>query len=106
MELPPSSKHRLKRPLQGLQSLIAFSFDIRQVQWMKLEETLSSDHYIVGSITRRQKTPVKMGQAKITYWTAFTDHEVRGIQDIEKWTKHDIDTLVKHTKAETQHLPS
>ncbi|KAH6925902.1 hypothetical protein HPB50_011817 [Hyalomma asiaticum] len=70
-----------------------------KVQWMRLDETLGSDHYIVHLVIQRYKTPLITGQAKITDWTAVRKHDVPDVQDIEEWTKQFLDMVAKHTKT-------
>lgn len=54
------------------------STSIKNPEWMCMDENLGSDHYIVQTIIPHHKTPLRIGQAKITDWNAFRSEEKRG----------------------------
>lgn len=79
---------------------LTFSKGIRQIEWTRLEETLGSDHYIIQTELRHNKTPLRTGQAKITDWTAFRKVEhPADMDDIEEWTRQVMEEVTKHTKT-------
>ncbi|KAH6930660.1 hypothetical protein HPB50_016291 [Hyalomma asiaticum] len=63
---------------------LTVSFGIRQVHWMRLDESPGSDHYILHLVIQHYKTPLKTDKAKITDWTAFRKHDIPDIQDIDE----------------------
>nr|XP_050030525.1 uncharacterized protein LOC126526712 [Dermacentor andersoni] len=79
---------------------LTFSTGLRQVEWSRLDETLGSDHHIIQTEIMHHKTPVRLGQAKITDWPAFRkDEHPRSLEDIEEWTKNVMDLVTKYTKT-------
>ncbi|KAG0432609.1 hypothetical protein HPB47_020680 [Ixodes persulcatus] len=79
---------------------LTFSATIPQVEWSKLEETLSSDHHIVQTQIQHHRAQTRLGHAKITNWPTFRKEEVAGVlADIEEWTQKVTAAVTKHTKT-------
>lgn len=79
---------------------LTFSYNIRNLEWLRLDETLGSDHYIIQSVVPYQKTPQRLGKVKITDWKAFREGaQPTNIDTIEQWSAEIVQSVSKHTKT-------
>lgn len=80
---------------------LTLSLRARNVDWLRLDENLGSDHYIVQTSLSFQHKPFRSTQLSITDWAKFREYrggQMSGdILDIEQWVDQLKDDALRYT---------
>lgn len=78
---------------------LTLTYNVENAKWIRLDETLGSDHYIIQlQIPHQKPYKQKIGTARITNWKNFRNTiPTDPIDDLETWTSKLVETARKHT---------
>ncbi|KAH6925703.1 hypothetical protein HPB50_008688 [Hyalomma asiaticum] len=79
---------------------LMFCSGFGHTEWMRLDETMGSDHHIIQTTIRHNRTPVQVGEAKITNrQTSRKARHPTNFEDIQEWRKNVMGSATKFTKT-------